>query len=306
MGNNLSLLQENKEKGKEDIVPLATAQNDNSVFIGEALSEDEKLNLLMTDTKPYITVLVGFEEYGKTSFVATCYNLLLRDGKIGDYKFCDSDTLVGLERRSFLRRYSEALPGIPPTTKRTIRGEAHLLTFHFSKDNVEKITIFSDHSGEDYRNYADKKGEIEKDALIQNADRILFFINVPSLLGSDYLSMYQYYTNLLSNMKSADIFREQTQMTLLFNKIDTLNEADKQRYESKKQKIKELFIGQTGKDDFKVIELTSNNIDHSEHLKHLLQEIVGSNSNQQWMTNAESDLDWVKQFIKEQQVWQSV
>ena len=74
----------------------------------------------------------------------------------------------------------------------------------------------------------------------------------------------------------------------------------------KKQKIKELFIGQTGKDDFKVIELTSNNIDQSEHLKHLLQEIVGSNSNQQWMTNAESDLDWVKQFIKEQQVWQSV
>ena len=40
MGNNLSLLQENREKGKEDIVPLATAQNDYSIFIGEALSED--------------------------------------------------------------------------------------------------------------------------------------------------------------------------------------------------------------------------------------------------------------------------
>lgn len=300
MGNNLSLLQENKEKSKEDIVPLATAQNDNTVFIGEALSEDEKLNLLMTDTKPYITILVGFEDYGKTSFVATCYNLLLRDGGIGKYRFCDSDTLVGLERRSFLRRYSEALTDIPPTTKRTIRGEAHLLTFHLSKDNVEKITIFSDHSGEDYRNYADKKGEIEKDALIQNADRILFFINVPFLLGSDYLNMYQYYRNLLSNMKSANIFREQTQMALLFNKIDTLEEANKQRYESKKQKIIELFIDQTGKEDFKVIELTSNNIEDSDKLKQLLQDIADSNSNQQWMSNAESDLDWVKQFIKEQ------
>lgn len=300
MGNNLSLLQENKEKSKEDIVPLATAQNDNTVFIGEALSEDEKLNLLMTDTKPYITILVGFEDYGKTSFVATCYNLLLRDGGIGYYRFCDSDTLVGLERRSFLRRYSKALTDIPPTTKRTIRGEAHLLTFHLSKDNNEKITIFSDHSGEDYRNYADKKGEIEKDALIQNADRILFFINVPFLLENEFLSMYQDYSNLLSNMKYANIFREHTQMALLFNKIDILKNDDTQRYESKKQKIIELFIGQTGKEDINVIELTSNNIDNSENLKQLLQEIVESDSNQQWMTSAESDLDWVKQFIKEQ------
>ena len=52
---------------------------------------------------------------------------------------------------------------------------------------------------------------------------------------------------------------------------------------------------------------SQNNIHNIvDDIRHLLQEIVGSNSNQQWMTNAESDLDWVKQFIKEQQVWQNV
>ena len=300
MGNNLSLLQEDKEKNHEEIVPLGTAQNDNSVFIGEALSEDEKLNLLMTDTKPYITILVGFEGYGKTSFVATCYNLLLRDGKIGNYRFCDSDTLVGLERRSFLRRYNETLEGISPTTKRTIRGEAHLLTFHFTKDKNEKITIFSDHSGEDYRNYANKQDEIEKDILIQNADKILFFIDIPSLLDKGYLSMYTNYRNLLTNMKSAQIFRERTQTILLFNKIDTLEDDKKQRFEGKKQKIVELFSDNVGTKNFKIIELTSNNIEHSDNLQQLLREIVESNSSQQWMTNADSDLEWVKQFIKEQ------
>lgn len=92
----------------------------------------------MTDTKPYITILVGFEGYGKTSFVATCYHIMLTDGGIGEYKFCDSDTLVGLERRSFMRRFNAAMESVPPSTKRTIRGEAHLLTFHLSKDRNEK------------------------------------------------------------------------------------------------------------------------------------------------------------------------
>lgn len=299
MESNLDLLQEEEKKPKETTIPLSTAQNDNSVFIGEALDEDEKLNLLMTDTKPYITVLVGFEEYGKTSFVATCYHILLTDGGIGDYKFFDSDTLVGLERRSFLRRYNKITGDMPPATKRTIRGEAHLLTFRFSKEGKEKVTIFSDHSGEDYREYADKKGKIEKDILIQNADRILFFIDVPKLLGTDYLQMHQYYKNLLNNMKTAGIFRPQTNICILFNKIDTVSENEAPRYEKKKQAILPTFRNIIGRQDIEIIELTSNDILKSDTLKRLLQNIVVSESNQNWNVLGEVNLDWVKQFIKE-------
>lgn len=300
MESNLDLLQEGEKRPKETTIPLSTAQNDNSVFIGEALDEDEKLNLLMTDTKPYITVLVGFEEYGKTSFVATCYHILLTDGGIGDYKFFDSDTLVGLERRSFLRRYNKITGDMPPATKRTIRGEAHLLTFRFSKEGKEKVTIFSDHSGEDYREYAEKKGKIEKDILIQNADRILFFIDVPKLLGTDYLQMHQYYKNLLNNMKTAGIFRSQTNICILFNKIDTVSESEAPRYEKKKQAILPTFRNIIGRQNIEIIELTSNDILKSDTLKRLLQNIVESESNQNWnVLLGEVNLDWVKQFIKE-------
>lgn len=167
---------------------------------------------------------------------------MLTDGGIGEYKFCDSDTLVGLERRSFLRRFNAAMESVPSTTKRTIRGEAHLLTFHLSKDGNEKITIFSDHSGEDYRTYANQKDEIKNDVLIQNADRILFFVDIPSLLDAKRLPMIENYKNLLSNMKSAGIFRQQTKTTLLFNKIDIVNDdAKKERYEEKKKFLIPIF-----------------------------------------------------------------
>ena len=39
------------------------------VFIGEALGEDEKINNLMAQSKPEITILIGFVGYGKTSFI---------------------------------------------------------------------------------------------------------------------------------------------------------------------------------------------------------------------------------------------
>lgn len=302
MESNLDLLQNNVGKHTEAAaVPESTVQNDNSVFIGEALNDDEKLNLLMTDTKPYITILVGFEGYGKTSFVATCYHILLTDGGIGEYKFCDSDTLVGLERRSFLRRFNAAMESVPSTTKRTIRGEAHLLTFHLSKDGKEKITIFSDHSGEDYRTYANQKDEIKNDVLIQNADRILFFVDIPSLLDNKFLRMTEEYKNLLTNMKSAGIFRQQTKITLLFNKIDIVNDdAEKERYEEKKKVLIPIFASIIEINNIQTIELTSNNIDKSDHLKSLLHDIAQSDSIQTWIDNNESDLDWVKKFIKEQ------
>ena len=302
MESNLDLLQNNVGKHTEAAaVPESTVQNDNSVFIGEALNDDEKLNLLMTDTKPYITILVGFEGYGKTSFVATCYHILLTDGGIGEYKFCDSDTLVGLERRSFLRRFNAAMESVPSTTKRTIRGEAHLLTFHLSKDGKEKITIFSDHSGEDYRTYANQKDEIKNDVLIQNADRILFFVDIPSLLDNKFLRMTEEYKNLLTNMKSAGIFRQQTKIMLLFNKIDIVNDdTEKERYEEKKKVLIPIFAFIIGINNIQTIELTSNNIDKSDHLKSLLQDIAQSDSIQTWIDNNESDLDWVIKFIKEQ------
>lgn len=61
-----------------------------------------------------------------------------------------------------------------------------------------------------------------------------------------------------------------------------------------------IFRSIIGINEIETIELTSNNIDKSDDLKSLLQDIAQSNSIQTWIDNNESDLDWVKKFIKEQ------
>ena len=130
-------------KGAAGIVTSLSQEEKTSnigVFIGEALGEDEKINNLMAQSKPEITILIGFVGYGKTSFVASCYQILLTEGKIGEYTFYDSDTLTGLERRLFLRRYSEELKDVAPA----IKSKNGLYVTRKHPSNTSRIYLSSD------------------------------------------------------------------------------------------------------------------------------------------------------------------
>ncbi len=266
-------------------------------FIGEALGEDEKINSLMATAKPEITVLVGFVGYGKTSFVASCYHILLTEGKVGEYTFYDSDTLTGFERRVYLRRISSQYDDITPLTKRTIRGEPHLLTLRFSHPGQnDKVVVISDHSGEDYDEYRNNKGNLEKDVLLKNADRILFFVDCEELINNGRLKIQNQYSRLIQNMHETSSFRESVKVQFLFNKIDLAEgkeekyKVEKERFLSKMKDVLQLPIGDT-------VEVISNQVG-SETVKNLLLDIVGHTKVADLEENDFSGLDWVKSMLK--------
>lgn len=266
-------------------------------FIGEALGDDEKINSLMSTNKPEIIVLVGFVGYGKTSFVASCYNLLLTEGKIGSYTFYDSDTLTGLERRVYLRRVSEQYDDITPQTRRTIRGEPHLLTFHFSHPEAgNKVVVVSDHSGEDYDDYRNNKTNMKKDILLKNADRILFFVDCGKLVNKDRLRIQNQYSQLIQNMHEMHSFNNNVKIQFLFNKLDlTVGKEDtykdeKRKFLDKMNDVLRLPIGES-------VEVISNQVD-SETVENLLLDIVANTKLNIQSENDSSEFDWVKLMLK--------
>ena len=266
-------------------------------FIGEALGDDEKINCLMSSTKPEVTVLVGFVGYGKTSFVASCYHILLSEGKLGEYTFYDSDTLTGFERRVYLRRISPQYDDITPLTKRTIRGEPHLLTLRFSHpEHNDKVVVMSDHSGEDYDGYRNNKGNLENDVLLKNADRILFFVDCEKLVNTGRLKIQNQYSQLIQNMRDTSSFREGVKVQFLFNKIDLTEgkeekyKEEKKRFLSKMKEVLHLPIGES-------VEVISNQVG-SETVKNLLLDIIEHTNEADLAENDFSDLDWVKSMLK--------
>lgn len=299
MESKLELIKEQVKASTDGTTPATDSETTNvGMFIGEALSDDEKINELMTNSKPEVTVLVGFEGYGKTSFISTCYQIILTEGKIGDYICYDSDTLTGLERRLFLRRYNEKLQDQTPQTRRTIRGEAYLLTFRFCHpEKGEKLVVISDHSGEDYREYSDRKGTLEKDVLIQNADRLLFFVDSQEMIGKGFLAMKQRYTNLINNMKEAGVFKKNIKVQVLFNKYDCVGDKE-QLFEQKSKTFMEKIVELMELNIDNTFNVVSNHIDNSEALRNLFFDIVNDDIRKEVSSSSNIELDWVKHFIK--------
>lgn len=279
------------------IAPNDTKLSNSGSFIGEALENDEKINYLMAMAKPEITVLVGFVGYGKTSFIASCYHHLLTEGKIGEYTFYDSDTLTGFERRVYLRRVSNQYDDITPQTKRTIRGEPHLLTFRFSHPNKDdKVVVISDHSGEDYDDYRNKKINLDKDILLKNADRILFFVDCEKFVNNGRLSMQNQYYQLIHNMHEMSSFKDKVKIQFLFNKLDlTKGKEDKYQFEKKRfldamNEVLRLPLGNS-------VEVISNQVDNVT-VENLLLDIIENTRKVIPNEGDFSELDWVKSMLK--------
>lgn len=271
--------------------------NTERAFVGEAFSDENKVNELPTDTKPEVIVLVGFPGVGKTSFVASFYQILLQEGKIGDCECFDSDTFIGFERRAFTRRLSAEYTN--NDTKRTIRGEGYILSLHFMTPNKKsKLVVISDRSGEDYTEYANKRDVVSNDLLLQYADRVIFFVDSTELIGTTWLVAKQRITNLLRNLSENKVFRLQLKINVLFNKIDLINDRD--TFEDKKAKCINVFNKEIGIEGIEFHEITSNRIDQNVELKKMFVTLMDSSSHSSKDKNGNiyKELDWVKTLIK--------
>ena len=194
---------------------------------------DENINDVLGDYNTHLVTLVGFSEVGKSTFVASLYHEFMCTGEIDGYKFIDSDTYVGFERRAYIR--NESLK----TSKRNIRTttlEGQFLTLTLSKNDVQNKLIISDRAGETYKNiYTSNLSEVMKDKGLINSHHIIFFIDSSSVNNEDdYNDFCDDFQLLLSRMASAGVFKVPKEYDIIYNKID-LNQTDEIKGLYKKQ-----------------------------------------------------------------------
>lgn len=267
-------------------------------FLGEALNEDVKINEMETVSKPELTVLIGFEGYGKTSFVASFYHQFLANGNIDGYRLIDSDTLVGLERRLYLRRI-RGEEKMQPFTKRTLRGEPYILSFLLNNDTAgDKLLIISDRSGEDYSRYASQRDSMVNDLVLKNADRIIFFIDCGILVSPKRLGMLNKYKDLTDNLNYHKMINKQTELDILFNKKDLIadNDEKKRRFEEEKVKLQEMLSRNLGRTFDKTFEAISNK-ENDDKLHEVFSHIVSPITKTTKLVDEKVSLDWIKHIF---------
>lgn len=262
-------------------------------FFCDAKSQ-EQLNDFVTNEKPKLVVLVGFEGYGKSTFIGALYQQMIQNQEYGGYSLVDSETYVGFERRVFLRRENRENTS---DTKRNILRENDILDMLLLSEKGEKHRILiSDKAGETYRKYISSDEEVEKDIVMENADMTLFFVDAEadSKLLVDHNSIVQKYESLLDRLKTQDKIEESMSYCIVFTKCDKVTtEEGRKKLAERKDKLCARFTELVGTNPYATYEVNSTDLENDE-----LNKVFTLILKPSGYVEALSELDWVKMEIE--------
>lgn len=275
---------------------------DNGQFYCDAMN-DSNINMVLNNVKPELIVLMGFSDYGKSTFVGSVYYYLLKKGEVEGYKMYDSDTFSGFERRFYLRNVKND-EELKSKTLRTEEDDEYLLTLNLYNPALreKKQIIISDRAGETYGRYVDIKERIKKDESMPRAQRVLIFLDTTKL-RDDWDEEEGKFRQLLGGLKECGKMPKDATYTLLFNKIDLVEKDVRimEDYMAHKQMIVDFFCSQLELtlDDLDSREIDSKHVHNNERFENLLKDLVkkddASKNEEQRLKKA---LDWVGEKLK--------
>ena len=211
-----------KTGGDEKKMSSYTGQDKPHVsYYGDAMN-DNNVNNMVDDTIPHVVILIGFPEYGKSTFVSSFYHVVMKNGKIGDYQFVDSETILGFEQRAHIRKEEIKV------RKRLDRTPVYLnyflsMVFINQKTGKKVKLVLSDRAGDTYKDYGKFGQKINDDKALNRAKHILFFLEAYALISDGFLDMQQNLGLLISRMVNYGVFGENKRIDVVFNKSDLID-----------------------------------------------------------------------------------
>lgn len=264
--------------------------------------DDADANQLENDVVPHVVTLVGFSDFGKSTFVSSLYHYLMVNGNIDDFVFYDSDTFSGFERRAYIRNAQLA------PEKRTLRTtdiDGNFLSLHFEKNNKHFELVLSDRAGEIYgKQYIADAAKIEADKGLKCSKHLVFFIDASALVEiSIRISFKNKFKKLLSRMKSAGIFDKDMVIDVFFNKMDKIQDSEdeendkkiKENFKLKADEFIENLKTETKHDVNKVFQIVSNRVNENDVLVDVFKYLVNSCESRK---TCNPKVDWVTELLK--------
>lgn len=277
-----------------------TGTNTNAKVNGQLLFCDAKnqseLNDFIDSERPKLVALVGFANYGKSTFIGALYELLIQNLNYSGYSFVDSDTYVGFERRVFLRRINDEDTS---DTKRNVLGENDILNLVLrSKKGKIYQVILSDKAGETYLKYTSSDDEVKDDRVLENADLIVFFVDaeVDTQKLADHILIAEKYEGLLTRLKAQHKITALTSYIMVYTKIDkVVSDERRKKLADRKKKLSAIFTENIGKEPDQIYEVNSKDLNHNT-LNQVFEKIISPLTS----VEAAKELDWVKMEIDKQ------
>lgn len=258
----------------------------------DAKSQHE-LNDFVDGEKPKLVALVGFADFGKSTFIGALYQLLIENLNYKGYAFVDSETYVGFERRVFLRRVNgEDISD----TKRNILKENDILHLKLrSEKGILHQVLISDKAGEAYARYISSDEEIGRDIVLDNADLVVFFVDAEADCKSlaEHNLIGEKYESLLARLKIQKKLSEATTYVVVFTKSDKVSTDErKKKLADRRGLLCKKFEEVLGAAPADVYEVNSKEL-YNTALNSVFERIISP----KLQVEGTKELDWVKMEI---------
>ena len=253
----------------------------------------QDLNEFVDSEKPKLVALVGFANYGKSTFIGALYQQLIEKLNYKGYAFVDSETYVGFERRVFLRRVNGE--GISDTKRNILKENDILHLMLRSEKGHSHQVLISDKAGETYARYSSSDEEIGRDIVLENADLVVMFVDAEA--GSKSLAEHnmivERYESMLTRLKSQKKLSADTSYVVVFTKADKVTTAErKKKLADRKTLLCNKFTEVLGSDPIDLYEVNSKSLD-DEALNNVFVRILSPKPQEK----RPKEIDWVKTEI---------
>lgn len=258
----------------------------------DAKSQQE-LNEFVDSEKPKLVALVGFADFGKSTFIGALYQQLIEKLSYKGYAFVDSETYVGFERRVFLRRVNgEDISD----TKRNILKENDILHLKLRSDkgHTHQVLI-SDKAGETYARYSSSDEEVGRDIVLENADMVVLFVDAEADSKSlaEHNLIVEKYESMLSRLKSQKKLSADISYVVVFTKADKVTTAErKKKLADRRELLCKKFAEVLGADPLDVYEVNSKALDDTA-LNNVFERVISPKTQEE----GPKEIDWVKMKI---------
>lgn len=195
-----------------------------TVFSGEALNANECRSITSASITNVI-ILAGRAESGKTTLISSIFDIFQKENSFDGYIFGGSRSLIGLEKRCHESRIASERG--EPNTERTkfTPDDPKFIHFKLQKkgNGALKDILFTDISGEQFRQISNSTEECQKFDVIKRADHFVLFFD--SNLLSDFTTRHQTKTNgfaILRSLVESNMLNSRTMIQIVYSKWDLL------------------------------------------------------------------------------------
>lgn len=203
--------------------PTLPIVDDVPIHLGEAMTEEE-CDLLMAAIPVKFVMLAGLRKSGKTTSLAALFQLFQENYSFANTAFAGSSTLIGFEKICHPSRIDSDLD--EEQTIRTPKGQKGYLHLKLMENNDERKKVdflFTDISGEDYKDLSKSTDFCKKFVIAKRVDHFVLFMDCGRL--ANFATRQEVRTNstsVLMSLLEANMIDKDATIDVVFSRYDLL------------------------------------------------------------------------------------